>query len=178
MSTTLQLLSQYGDLSSYSTTDALGTPVTEPINTQNAYAMQYASSSNTANTTTTTPTKYYAGQHSITVASNTYDIDLTLLTDIFGNVLNFSRINLILIHNNTVAGGSDLLIGGAGSNPWTGPWNGSSTAKNLVPPGGDWRQSAPYTGFLVNGGSKVLRITNDDASPTGPASFNIQIWGS
>lgn len=177
MSTTLSLTTQIVGQSSYQNTDALGTVTPQNVNTQNAYKMTYGASASDANDTTTVPTKYHESRHTVTISSGTLDIDLTQLTDVFGTVLNFAHIYAILIHNNDVSGGSGLKVGGAGTNAWSGPFDGSTTAKDTVHSGGDWWRTSPYIGFNVNSGSKILRITNDASSPSGNVSFDLLIWG-
>lgn len=177
MSVTLSLVSRIGDQFSYQNTDAIGFNTVQSAGLQSKYQMTYSDTVISANGTTTIPTKYYEGQHSITIASSIYDIDLTLLVDAFGNVLNFSKIYRIIVHNNDTTGGSGLLLKPGPSNGWMGPFNSISTSQISVPAGGDFVLSSPYAGFTVNGGTKVLRVQNDAASPSGNASFNLHLFG-
>jgi hypothetical protein len=170
--------SAIGDRATYNNTDVLGTVTTQPISLNSKYQMNYGASSSDSNNTTTLPTKYYEGQHSITIASSTYDIDLTQLTDVFGNVLNFSKIYKIVVVNNDLTGGSGLILRSNPTNGWTALFNGSTTGQQLIQAGGRYTNESPYGGFNVTAGSKVLRIQNDAASPSGNASFNLHLWGS
>ena len=174
---TLGITTQIGDSFNYQTTDPLGNDVQQLVNLTDTLQMQYGNSANTANTTTVTATKFTVKEYTITVASSILDIDLTALTDIFGNVLNFAHIYRMVIHNNDLNGGSGIIVKPAASNGWTGPWNGSTSGVNLVPAGGDLVFSAPYAGFNVNSGSKNLRLQNDAASPTGPIRVTLVIAG-
>lgn len=175
---TVSLISSIGDLSNMQLTDALGFPISQPIALAGKYKMTYNGPQNDANNTTTVPSWYYEGTHSITIASSTYDVDISLLADAFGNLLVAKKIYKIVIVNNDVSGGSGLKIGGAASNAWTALFDGSTTAKHTIAPGGRYVNENPYAGFSVTGGSKVLRFTNDAASPSGAASFNMHLWGS
>lgn len=174
---TLTMTTQVNDSFQYSVLDALGDNVQQLVNLANAFKMVYGSTASGANATVTVPTKFYLATRTITVSSSTLDIDLTLLTDIFGNVLNFSKIYRMVLHNNDATGGSGVLVGGAASNAWSAPFNGSTTSKFTLPAGGDLVFSSPYAGYNVTAGSKVLRLTNDAASPTGANSVTIAIAG-
>jgi hypothetical protein len=177
MSVTLALVSRIGDQFSYQNADAIGFNTIQSAGLQSTYQMSYAAQQSDANNTLTIPTKYYEGKHSITIASSIYDIDLTLLVDAFGNLTNFSKIYRMILHNNDTTGGSGLIVKPGPSNGWVGPWNGSGSGVNLVPAGGDFVISSPYAGITVNGGTKVLRIQNDAASPSGSASFSLHLFG-
>lgn len=178
MSITLSnLVTRIGDQGAYQNTDSLGTKTQQPIALINQYQMTYGATQNDATDTTIVPTKYYQNQHTITIASSVYTLDLTQLVDVFGNVLNFSKIYRIIVHNNDVVGGSGLIIKPGVSNGFTGPWNGSSSGQNDIPAGGDFVQSNPYVGWTVNGGVKNLTFQNDAASPSGNASFNLHLIG-
>jgi hypothetical protein len=174
---TLGMSSQVNDSFNYAVLDALGDSVPQNVNLSNFSKMVYGQTSNSANGTTTVPTKFYLATKTITIASSTLDIDLTLLVDIFGNVLNFAKIYEFFAHNNDASGGSGVILKPAPSNGWTGIFNGSSSGQILVPAGGECRLTAPYAGYNVTAGSKVLRLQNDAASPTGALSITLAIAG-
>lgn len=174
---TLQMTTQINDSFTYAVNDPLADPVNQQVNLANAFKMAYGSTASGANATVVVPTKFYLATRTITISSSTLDIDLTLLTDIFGNILNFSKIYRMVLHNNDATGGSGVLVGGAASNAWSAPFNGSTTAKFSLPAGGDLVFSSPYAGYNVTAGSKVLRLTNDAASPSGANSVTILIAG-
>lgn len=175
---TLGLTTQIADSFNYQTTDALSDQVQQLVSLSNTLKMIYGQNTNSSTGTTTVPTKFYLATRTITVASSTLDIDLTLLTDIFGNVLNFSKIYRFVAHNNDASGGSGVIIKPGPSNGWVGPWNGSSSGQNLCDAGGDVVFSSPYKGINVTSGSKILRLQNDAASPTGANSVTLAIAGA
>lgn len=174
---TLALTTQFNDSFNYAVLDALSDSVPQNVNLASMSKMAYGASSNTANQTTIVPTKFYLATRTITIASSTLDIDLTLLVDIFGNVLNFTKIYSFYARNNDVSGGSGVIFKPGVTNGWTGIFNGISTAQILLPAGGDFKLSSPYTGYNVNAGSKVLRLQNDAASPSGNNSVTLAIAG-
>ena len=174
---TLAMTTQIADSYSYAVVDALSDSVQQNVNLSNAFKMAYGSSASGANASIIVPTKFYLATRTITIASSILDIDLTLLADVFGNVLGFTKIYRLVAHNNDATGGSGVLIGGAASNAWSAPFNGSTTAKTTLPAGGDWVISAPYAGYNVTAGSKVLRLMNDAASPSGSNSVTLAIAG-
>jgi len=178
MSLTLSLTTKIIEQAQYTFTDALGNVVKQQVDTTTAYAMSYGQQANGVNASVIVPTKFYENRLTIPIASSVHDIDLTQLVDVYGNVLNFANIVEIFIHNNDASGGSGLLIGGAPSKPWLAPFNSQTSKCVYIPAGGNWVQSSPYVGFsVVPASSKILRITNDAASPTGPGSFDLRIYG-
>lgn len=174
---TLTMTTQLNDSFQYQVLDAIGNPVSDLVNLANALKMIYGANSNTANQTTTTPTKFYMNNHPITIASNTLDLDLSALTDIFGNILNFNKVYNIILKNNDASGGSGIIAKPGPSNGWTALWNGSASGQSIIPAGGELAQRAPYSGFTVSTGSRVLRLQNDAASPSGASNATIVIAG-
>lgn len=174
---TMTMTTQLNDSFQYTVLDAIGDPVTQQVNLANVSKIVFGQTANTANASTVTPTKFYLNTHSITIASSTLDIDLSALTDIFGNVLNFNKVYAIWIKNNDASGGSGIIAKPGPSNGWTALWNGVSTGQQYIPAGGDFKQTAPYVGFNVTTGSRVLRLQNDAASPSGASSVTILIAG-
>ena len=180
MSTTLgAFASSIGDRATYTNTDVLGTVTTQPISLVSKYQMNYGASANDNNNTTTLPTRYYEGQHTISIASSTYDIDLTQLVDVYGNPLTtLSKVTKLVFVGQGISGGSGFILKPGVSNGWTGPWNGSGSGQSLVAARGRFVIEDPDTGYNVNSGSKVLRVQNNAASPSGSATFNLHLWGS
>jgi hypothetical protein len=174
---TLGVTTGVADSFNYQVADPLSDQVSQLVSLANQFKMLYGQIANGANTSIVVPTKFYLATRTITISSSTLDIDLTLLVDIFGNVLNFSKIYRMVLHNNDASGGSGVIIKPGASNGWVGPWNGSSSGQNLLDAGGDFVISSPYKGINVNAGSKILRLQNDAASPTGPNSVTMAIAG-
>lgn len=174
---TLGMQTAINDAYNYAVLDALSDSVAQNVNLANFSKMAYGQTTNGANATTVTATKFYLATRTITIASSTLDIDLTQLVDVFGNVLNFSKIYRFYARNNDAAGGSGVILKPSPSNGWTGIFNGSSTGQILLPAGGDCVLSAPYSGYNVTAGSKSLRLQNDAASPTGALSVTLAIAG-
>lgn len=174
---TLGMQTGVNDAYNYAVTDPLSDSVPQNVNLANFSKMAYGQTANGANATTIVPTKFYLATRTITISSSTLDIDLTLLVDIFGNVLNFTKVYRFYARNNDAFGGSGVILKPSPSNGWTGPFNGSSTGQNLIGAGGDLVWSSPYTGYNVTAGSKSLRLQNDAASPTGALSVTLAIAG-
>lgn len=108
----------------------------------------------------------YRARRTVTLATTTDDIDLAgVLTDVFGDTINFAHIKEIVILNRATVSGEDLLIGGAAANPWNQPFNGSGTAKDDCWASGIWVRSAPLSGIPVTAGSSdTLRVTHNGSA--------------
>ena len=119
----------------------------------------------------------YRARRCITLSTLTDDIDLAgVLVDIFGNTITFTHIKEILILNTATISGEDLLIGGAASNAWSQPFNGSATAKDDLWAGGIWVRSAPLSGIPITAGSAdTLRVTHNGS--VGDIDYDIVIKG-
>lgn len=114
-----------------------------------------------------------------TLTAATEEIDLTTLTDPGGQAINFARIKGYGLFNFSVAGGSsagNLIVGGAASNPWAAPFDGTGTSKLVVGPGpssgvpgGVVHWFGDATGLAVSGTSKVLKL--DSGAATVPWVF-------
>jgi len=98
----------------------------------------------------------------LSLAGATQTLDLTSMTDAQGAAVNFAKVRFVLIKNNATTDGYTCLVGGNGSNPWTGFLN---TAGKLTvfpgsaanPAGGFAILSAPNTtAGAVSGSSKIL----------------------
>lgn len=179
MSTALSLKSQIQLASNYVNTDAFGVQTAQQVNTLNDYSMTYGANASDLADTTVAPTKFFEGKLTITIASNIHDVDLTELTDVFGNPFNaLSKVYEFIFYNYDPSGGSGVTVAPGPANGWTGPFAGVSSGKVQIDPGGWWAGRSPYKGYTVSGASKILRFTNDAASPSGPVTVGIRFWGS
>lgn len=121
--------------------------------------------------------RIYVARVLLTPSSGTFDLDLSTMTDPFGNIINPSKIKELSVFNRSDVGGGNLLVGAASSNPWVGPWASSgapTTVKETVQPEGIWYQRAPNTGLTVSATSKVLRFTHGGGS-SGSIPFDIYL---
>lgn len=119
----------------------------------------------------------YRARRTVTLATTTDDIDLAgVLTDAFGDTINFTHIKEIVILNLATVSGEDLLIGGAAANAWSQPFNGSATAKDDCWASGIWVRTAPLSGIPVTAGSSdTLRVTHNGS--VGDIDYDIVIKG-
>ncbi|MBX7164809.1 MAG: hypothetical protein K1X74_00550 [Pirellulales bacterium] len=111
-----------------------------------------------------------AGAHDDLVLSN-------LATTMFGAAAAqvLAAVKALLLVNLATAAGDDLLVGGAASDPFTAPWNGSSTAQVVLPAGAPLLMAHPSTGWAVAAGAAdVLRIANATA---GPIAYRVVVLG-
>jgi hypothetical protein len=155
----------------YTNANAVSTPSDSPtIKQTNAYTN--GSAANQASLL------YYASRL-LTATSET--LDLTALTDIFGNAVNFTAngIKAIGIVNTNAATGAVLKVGGAATAAWiggsgahAGPFN-ATTDVQIIGAGGKWCQESPTDGFSVASGSKNLKVDAGSATIT----YQIFIWG-
>lgn len=75
-------------------------------------------------------------------ASSTEDLDLAgSLTDVFGATLTFARVKFLLVYA-AAANTNNVVVGGASSNAWPGPF-GATTHTVAVQPGGLLVMQAP-----------------------------------
>jgi hypothetical protein len=96
----------------------------------------------------------------LTLAATPTTLDLTALTDVFGNSINFARVRSITLKHKGTTDGQNVTVSGGAANPWTGIITGNlilfpSTANNngvivLWAPG--------TTGAVVSGASKTLKL--------------------
>ncbi len=112
----------------------------------------------------------YSARLTITTSGNTL-LDLTNLADpVFGGTLNFARIKEIFVCLPTLAvQASSILLGNAGSNPWSSLLGTSGVTDNgtvtlnkgcLFHVGFD----PGAVGYITGGSNKVLKILNNDGS--------------
>jgi len=109
-------------------------------------------------------------------------IDLSSQTDIIGNAFAFDTVKKIVVSNlgeetdgeYVPADGETVHVGGAGSNPFYGPFNNDATAKVQVLSGGIFVLCGGLTGWAVTSTSKILRVYNAGSNPN---TVRIQIEG-
>lgn len=117
--------------------------------------------------------KSFMAQRTILSGAND-DLDLNgVLNDVFGNLLSLTSVKAIIIRSDP-ANTTNLTVGGAPSNTFTGPF-GASTHTVTVRPGGFFGFAAPQTGFTVTPGTgDILRIANASGAS---ANYVIEIVG-
>jgi hypothetical protein len=97
------------------------------------------------------------------------------LTDAFGSTLTFLTVKALIVvarATNT----NDVLVGGAGSNAFVGPFN-ANTSTIAVRPGGVVLFAAPATGWTVTASTgDLLRIAN--SAGTTAVDYDIIIVGT
>jgi hypothetical protein len=98
------------------------------------------------------------------VASTAQTLDLTALTDVLNNAVNFARVRGIGLRVNSTTDAASLLIGAAGTNEWNAFLSASGTLKvpaSTATPNDAWFVlTAPNTtGFVVDGTHKALKLT-------------------
>src|SRR5258708_1791896 len=95
-------------------------------------------------------------------ASTPIPIDLTSLTDIFGNAISFARVRLIAFRNLATTDGWVLTVGAAVSTPWTGFLNATGTTpifpSSTINSGFTVFAAPNTTGMPVTGSSKILQM--------------------
>ena len=113
-------------------------------------------------------------------ASSNETLDLygstTPLADIFGANALFRHIKYIAIY--IVSGGdvSGLQIGNAGSNPFLGPFGGTSPTVLIYPNGPGFQVGEPTVGWAVTTAAGQLKITNESSSVS--VNYRIVIGGT
>lgn len=109
-------------------------------------------------------------------ASATENLDLAGgLSDPFGVTLTFVKVKAILVFAHS-GNTNDVVVGGAASNTFTGPF-ADATDKAVVPPGGFLAFVAPGAGWTVTASTgDILKIANS-AGTTG-VDYDIVIIGT
>ena len=109
-------------------------------------------------------------------ASASEDLDLSgTLTDPLGAVVAFATVKAILIKADP-ANANNVIVGGAASNPFIGPF-GAGTHTLAVKPGGSLLLAAPKGGWAVTAGTGDLLKLANSAGGSG-VSFDIEIIGN
>jgi hypothetical protein len=113
----------------------------------------------------------------VTSATTTDDIDLSAITDTFGNAISALKIKELMIVNLSTTAGQNLTIGGAASGAISTLFAGSQTAQETVHAGGCTVKSSPISGFtLIPGSEDTLRITH--AGAAGDIEYDIVVKGT
>lgn len=110
-------------------------------------------------------------------ASANESLDLNgVLTDAFGQVLNFTKIRMLLITADPT-NVNDVIVGGAASNGFISHV-GAATHTNTIKPGGMMLLVAPdVNGYAVTAGTADLLKVANSAGTTG-VNYTIAILGS
>jgi hypothetical protein len=107
-------------------------------------------------------------------ASATENLDLSgSLTDAFGAVLAFTKVKAILVKAH-VTNVNAVVLGGAGSNPFVGPWGATGT--QTVQPGGVAFYADPVGFDVTPATGDLLKVLNG-GSGTG-VDYDVVIVGS
>ncbi len=116
----------------------------------------------------------FADTRSIAASSNE-ELDLAGSLAMLGETLTFVKIKAIYIKA-AAANGGNIIVGGASSNAFTGPF-ADATDKIEIPAGGFVMLAAPVAGWAVTAGTgDLLKVENDDSGAAG--SYNIAIVGT
>ena len=103
-------------------------------------------------------------ENSVTSGSTTATLDLTAQSDPAGTAVDFLKVTEIVIQNLSTNTGDNLMVGGAGTNAWTAPFAGSTTAQLTIQAGGILVLAAPLLGYTVSGTSRLLQFEYSGAS--------------
>ncbi len=120
----------------------------------------------------------WADRRFVSAASPLDDIPLTgFLENAFGETVNFAKVKLCMIVNLSTTTGERLKVGGAASNPWVAPFDGSATSKNVCGPGSPLVLSDMSDGFtVVPATGDILRVAY--AGSGGYISYDIVLVGT
>jgi hypothetical protein len=108
-------------------------------------------------------------------ASSSEDLDLAGgLTSAFGAAITFAKVRAIVVRA-AEANTNNVVVGGAASNAFTGPF-ADATDKINVPPGGEVLLTAPNAGWTVTASTgDLLKVANSSSGST--VSYDIIIIG-
>ena len=99
------------------------------------------------------------------VASTSQSLDLSNLTDLNNNAIDFTtgRVRFVAFRNQCQTDGSYVTVGGAGSNPWLGFLSSGSTitisSSSTINDGWFIITAPNTTGMVVSSTSKILLLT-------------------
>lgn len=155
---------------SYASTDDVGITVTD--------SNDYLFTDDLADGTGSSQANFiWRDRRTVTLATTTDDIDLSALTDGFGNAISVTSIKSMTIVNLATTAGEDILIGGATSGALSSLLAGSQTGQETIKASGAKKWYAPLDGYAVIPGSEdTLRITHDGSD--GDIQFDIIISGT
>lgn len=98
-------------------------------------------------------------------ASNSSTIDLSSLTDRFGNAIAPSKIKVLAIRLTSSSDtAATISIGGAASNAWTSLLENSSDLLKIRYQGSFMAMCTDSTGYAISGTNKNLKILNNSAT--------------
>lgn len=105
-------------------------------------------------------------QDSVTLAAGDETlIDLTALTDAFGNAINFARVKLIYLRNKSATAGDNLQLGGTVSNGLSTLFVGMNAGQLIGPDGTAVLVNPSAAGWAVTAATAdILRIGNPGAN--------------
>lgn len=109
------------------------------------------------------------------VASGTTTLNLSSLTDDFGDAIAFARLKCLYVENSKSALSTNVAMGDAGSNPFSGMWSPGTAVVNIRNGVSFWSGICmDATGWVVSTGVNLL-FTNSDS--VNAALLNILIAG-
>ncbi len=118
--------------------------------------------------------KAFTDQRSLS-ASGSEELDLAGGLTTNGETLTFVKVKAIVIEA-AAANGGNIVVGGASSNAFQGPFGDASDTLE-IPAGGKVALFAPVGGWAVTAGTgDLLQIANDDSGSA--ASYEIDIIGT
>ena len=150
-----------------------GLPVSVPVQVLQSWGFQVSTSGTGVDQADLKYTK------TLSLAATPTTLDLTALTDVAGNAVNFARVKSVTIRNKDTTDGHTVLCGNAAATQWTG-FVSSATATWTVFPSssnndGFFVFTAPNTtAAAVSGSSKSLKL--DPGANT--ISVDIEIVGA
>lgn len=100
-------------------------------------------------------------------------LDLTALTDAFGNAINLAHVKAIYIKA-ADANVGNLEVGNAASNGWIGFAKGATDTVEIAP-GGVLLWSAPHAGVATGSTNKILKVLNTNGAA---AVYDIVVIGT
>ena len=109
-------------------------------------------------------------------ASSSESLDLAgSLGNALGNTTVFAKVKAIRIRA-SAANTNNVVVGGAGSNTFVGPF-ADATDKISIPPGGHFEVTHPTTGWTVTASTGDILLVANSSSGTG-VDYDIEIIGS
>lgn len=104
--------------------------------------------------------------------SETIDLAGTLM-NVNGSIATFSKVKFLGLKAHT-DNAVNVILGGAASNAWLGPFSSSADTAS-IPAGGVWSQAEPVTGWTVTPTvADLLQVASGGASPV---VYDIIIFG-
>jgi len=129
-------------------------------------------------------TKKWEDRRTLTPATGTDLLDLTALTDVFGNALSFTKVKALWVQNlgelvgssYTVTAAEDLTVGaGAAASAWSYPFYSDANAVVKLLSGALMAIVGPDTGWTVDNANRILEV--DHVGTTHDITYDILIVG-